>query len=96
MTLEQANTQAIAAARAGDLEGLGKALRARGAAIAELKRQAPSAEVAGRMKDAIEAGGSIGEALFFMKQRLGFESARLARFAGGIAAGCGVDRGARE
>lgn len=93
MTLEKANRQAIAAAEAGDLEGLARALRARKAAIAALKTQAPTPQLAARMSAAIEAGRSIADALFLLKQRLGFESARLARFAEGLTVGSGVERG---
>jgi hypothetical protein len=92
MTLEQTNTEALAAAEAGDLVRLKKALGARRSAIAHLKRQPPSPQLAVRFGDALETGRSIARALFLLKQRLGFENARLARFTAGLALGCGVER----
>lgn len=92
MTLEQSNAEALAAAEAGDLGRLGKALGARRSAIADLKRQPPSPQLASRIGDALETGRSLASALFLLKQRLGFENARLARFTEGLALGCGVER----
>lgn len=92
MTLEESSQCALAAAEAGDLESLREALRARRKAITELRGEPPSEELAARMRAAIEGGAAIGRALFALKQRLGFENARLARFAGGLAVGCGVER----
>jgi hypothetical protein len=92
ISIEQANAEALAAARAGDLVALEKALRARREAIEDLARQPASAQLAQRMRQAVEGGRAIQNELFLFKQRTGMESARLARIAGGLALGCGVER----
>ena len=92
ITIEHANAQAFAAARAGDMAALEKALCARREAIGDLTRQPASVQLAERMREAIEAGCAIQNELFLFKQRAGIESARLKRFAAGLAAGCGVER----
>lgn len=92
MSIEQANAEALAAARAGDMAALEKALCARREAIGDLERQPASVQLAQRMREAIEAGRAIQNALFLFKQRAGMESARLKRIAGGLMLGCGVER----
>ena len=92
MTLEQANVDAVSAAWAGDLDALEQALRARGSAMAELES---SVEALARMKDALRDGESISQALFALKRRIGFESARLAQLQGGLSTGLGASRKTR-
>jgi len=92
MTLEQANADALSAAWAGDLNALEQALQARRSAIANLES---SVEALAKMQDALRAGESISQALFALKRRIGFESARLAQLQGGLSTGLGASRKTR-
>jgi hypothetical protein len=89
MTLEQASTQALQAAMTGDLDALQQALTARAEAIAELKRAAPTAELAARFQAALGNGEAILQALLALKRTHGFESGRLAQLETGLATGLG-------
>jgi len=92
MTIEQINAEALAAARAGDMAALEKALQARHEAIGDLARQPPTRRLAQRIRETIEAGRAVQSELFLFKQRAGMKSAQLQRIASGLALGCGVER----
>jgi hypothetical protein len=95
MTLEQANEAALAAAEAGDLDALDRALHQRALSLLDLKKSPPSIELAGRMEEALRAGESISRALSVLKKRLGYESARLVQLESGLTAGLGYSRKTR-
>lgn len=95
MTLEQANESALAAAEAGDLLTLEQALHFRAQALAHLKHAPPSEQLAERMVQALKAGESIEQAVCALKQRIGFETARLTQLESGLTAGLGVSRRTR-
>ena len=70
MTLEEASAAALAASMSGDLEGLERALGARGVAIQELLQERPSEQVAMRLKNAIGAGEFVRRDLRALRGRI--------------------------
>jgi hypothetical protein len=95
MTIEQANESALAGAEMGDLDALELALRGRAQALLDLKNTPPSVQLATRLTEALKAGESISRALWALKQRIGYESARLAQLESGLTAGLGFSRKTR-
>ena len=92
MTLEQASSEALAAALAGDLDALHAALEARAEAIIRLESRP---ETIARIKQGQRAGEEIAAAIFAFKQRIGFDSARLAQLQTGLNRGWGGSPTAR-
>ncbi len=91
MTLEQATLRAQAAAAAGDMEALGEALKARAAAIREVRYQPLSEAKAARFKAAFEAGESIARDLRLFKMKLSIDTHRLKQIQSALLAGLGAE-----
>ena len=95
MTMEQATDLARRAAESGDLEALETAMKARACAIAALIKAPASEELAAQLRSAIEDGEQIGPALRALKQRIGFECARLSQLQSGLTTGIGPNPASR-
>lgn len=84
MTLEQATHRAEAAAAAGDMETLREALKARAAALREIRDPV-------RLKAAFDAGESIARDLRLFQMKLSIDTHRLKQIQSALLAGLGAE-----